>query len=441
MNFGVESCVFDSNCPQFVKESYGYSFKSHSSRGTYFQDPQEGNLTRICPFPAIHDCEWVFDEIKKENDDFFYLDFLGIDIPKFVNDETLEEARCEEAWLQIRDDNGDFFYIFCGPVAYSFNANIYGNTLQFPYLLKRTDEYFNPAEFQKVEKVEIAEDRFYLKVATESKMRVTFHANVEEDFRISGFEGRFYFEQFFNKSLFDTVNQPCPAYSDQDMYTCLDQEKTAFGSEIKSHISYGQINSDSSGNPRTCNYPNNFTCSWSINAEEENKVIFFENVEVDEISVKEGDEKNPLKDGLSGDFIYLNSSQGFRMRSTGPNIHKPHVYEIYEKSDDVVFEKLRKNSFLFRLLENSSLDITFSTDANEVYGGFKILIMSDGKYLEYLNGRSTTTVTSTTTTLDKMSSSTTISQRSVENSSTSSAEKNLIKILLFFLIFICFFNT
>ena len=352
-NLGVENCVFDTSCPELVKESYGYSFQSHSSRETFYRDPEEGNRTKRCPFPAFYDCEWVFDEIKEENDDFFYLDFLQIDIPKFYDENTLETSICEEGWLQIKDDNGAFLYVFCGPYHFSYQENLFGNTLEFPRYLKRHEEYFSPSEFQEVEKFEISEDRFYLKVAAESRMRVTFHVEVEEKFRISGFEGRFYYERFFNESLFDGVNQPCPVL---EIYTCPEEEKTAFGSEIKSHINYGQFNTDSSGDPRPCNYPNNYTCSWSISAEAENKVTVFENVEMDEISIEEGEEQSPLKKGLPGDFIYLNSSQGFKMESSGPNILKPHVFEIFQKSNDVKFEKISRDTFVFRL-ENSSLDV------------------------------------------------------------------------------------
>ena len=141
--------------------------------------------------------------------------------------------------------------------------------------------------------------------------------------------------------------------------------------------------------------------SWSISSETENKVIVFENVEMDEISVEEGEEQSPLKKGLSGDLLFLNSSQGFRMKSSGPNILKPHVFEIFQESADVKFEKLTKNTFVLRLLENSSLDVRFATDTNEVYQGFKILIMSDENYLEYLNDRTTTTVKSTTSTREE----------------------------------------
>ena len=261
-------------------------------------------------------------------------------------------------------------------------------------------------------------------------MRITFHVQVENQFRISGFEGRFYYERFFNESLFEGVNHSCPADSDEEIYTCPDEEKTAFGSEIKSHVNYGQFNTDSSGDPRPCNYPNNYTCSWSISAEAENKVIVFENVEMDEISVEEGEEQSPLKKGLPGDFIYLNSSQGFRMESSGPNILKPHVFEIFQKSNDVKFEKNSRDTFVFRLLENSSLDVRFATDANEVYRGFKILIMSDENYLEYLNDKTTTTVKSTTTTREKLSFSSPKPQTSAQNSRTSGSKTNFLIILL-----------
>ena len=433
LNVGVETCVFDTSCPELVKESYGYSFQSHYSRETFYKDPEEGNRTKNCPFPAFYDCEWVFDEIKEESDNYFYLDFLQIDIPRFVYEDTLEELNCKESWLQIKDDNGAFLYIFCGPHEFSYQENMFGNTLELPRYLKRMDEYVSPSEFQEVEKFEISEDRFYLKVATKSRMRVTFHVEVEDQFRISGFEGRFYYKRFFNDSLFEGVNQPCPVYSDEEIYTCPDEEETAFGSEIKSHINYGQFNTDSSGDPRHCNYPNNYTCSWSISSEAENKVIVFENVEMDEISVEEGEEQSPVKIGLSGDFLFLNSSQGFRMESSGPNIFKPHVFEIFQESADVNFEKITKNTFVFRLLENSTLDVRFETDANEVHRGFKILIISDENFLEYLNDRTTTTVKSTTRTREELTFSSPNPQSTpnpTENSSTNGSKTYFLIILI-----------
>jgi hypothetical protein len=229
------------------------------------------------------------------------------------------------------------------------------------------------------------------------------------------------------------VNQPCPVYSDEEIYTCPDEEETAFGSEIKSHINYGQFNTDSSGDPRPCNYPNNYTCSWSISSEAENKVIVFENVEMDEISVEEGEEQSPLKMGLSGDFLFLNSSQGFRMESSGPNIFKPHVFEIFQESADVNFEKITKNTFVFRLLENSTLDVRFETDANEVHRGFKILIISDENFLEYLNDRTTTTVKSTTRTREELTFSSPNPQSTpnpTENSSTNGSKTYFLIILI-----------
>ena len=270
-------------------------------------------------------------------------------------------------------------------------------------------------------------------------MRITFHVEVENQFRVSGFEGRFYYERFFNESLFEGVNHSCPADSDEEIYTCPDEEKTAFGSEFKSHVNYGQFNTDSSGDPRPCHYPNNYTCSWSISAKTENKVIVFENVEMDEISVVKGEEQSPLKKGLPGDFLYLNSTQGFRMKSSGPNILKPHVFQIFQESADVKFEKISKNTLVFRLHENSSLDVRFETDANEVYRGFKALIMSDENYLEFLNDMTTTTVKSTTTSPENLSFSSPnpkTTQNTAENSSTSGSK---IYFLIILIILVCLF--
>ena len=109
------------------------------------------------------------------------------------------------------------------------------------------------------------------------------------------------------------------------------------------------------------------------------------------------------------------------MESSGPNILKPHVFEMFQKSVDVNFEKITKNTFAFRLLENLALDVRFAADANEVHQGFKILIMTDENYSEYLNDRTTTTMKSITITREKLTFSSPnpqTTQTTTENSST-----------------------